>query len=185
MIICVIPAKSDSRRLKGKNMAKVAGRPLIYYTIKTAQQSRKIDKIYLSTDSEEIAGYAEKMGVQVIRRGPELCGEAPLLEVFHHAYESVYNSEVTHIVGLQPDHPDRRIDIDETIQYGLDSGLDLLKSVDGKGRVNGSFWMIKAPFLREKHRDFKVGTIMDPCTNIHTEEDLLVAERYILAKTND
>ena len=182
MIICIIPAKSDSKRLKNKNMAQIAGKPLIYYTIKAAQASKKIDKVYVSTDSEEIAGYAEKMGVEVIKRGQELCGEAPVLDVFNHAYNSVYSREITHVVGLQSDHPDRRLNIDEAIQYGLDSDFDLLKSVDDKGRVNGSFWMIKAPFLKEKHPGFKVGTVMDPCTNIHTEEDLLIAERYILRK---
>jgi len=182
MIICVIPAKSDARRLPGKNMVEIAGKPLLYYTIKAAQQSKKIDKIYVSTDSEEIASYAGKMGVDIIRRGPELGGEVPLLEVFSHAYESVPNSDVTHVIGLQPDHPGRRINIDEAIQYGLDSDYDLVKSVDGKGRINGSFWMIKATFLKEKLFYFKVGTVMDPCTNIHTEEDLLMAERYILRK---
>lgn len=182
MIICVIPAKSDARRLPGKNMVRIAGKPLIYYTIKAAQQSKKINKIYVSTDSDEIAGYAQKMGVQAIRRGPELGGEIPLLEVFSHAYKNIPDSNVTHIVGLQPDHPDRSINIDDAIQYGLDSDYSFLKSVDGKGRINGSFWMIKASFLKENHPGFKIGTIMDACTNIHTEPDLLTAQRRLLRK---
>lgn len=182
MIICIIPAKSGSRRLKNKNMREISGKPLIYYAIETAKESKIIDKIYVSTDSEEIGNYARKMGVEVIKRGPELCGETPLLKVFHHAYQSVYREEISYVVGLQPDHPDRRINIDEAIQYGLNSGLDLVHSVNSEGKVNGSFWMVKASFLKEKSFNFKVGTVMDPCTNIHTEEDLLAAQRHLLKK---
>ena len=182
MIICVIPAKSDSKRLKNKNMAEIAGKPLIYYTIKAAQEAKKIDKVYVSTDSAEIADYARKMGVEVIKRGQELCGEAPLLEVFGHAYRSVYSSDISYVVGLQPDSPDRRINIDEVIQYGLGAGFDLLKSVDNRGKITGSFWMIKTSFLKEKRFDFKVGTVLDSGTNVHTEEDLLAAQRHILKK---
>lgn len=182
MIIGIIPAKSDSKRLKNKNTALVAGKPLIYYTIKVAKESRKLDKVYISTDSEEIAAYAQKMGVEVIKRGKKMGGEVPLLAVFSHAYESLDNNGITHIVGLQPDHPNRKINIDEAIQYGLESDYDILKSVDSKGKVSGSFWMIKASFLKEKGDCFKVGTIMDACTNIHTEEDLLTAQRHLLRK---
>jgi sialic acid synthase SpsE/spore coat polysaccharide biosynthesis protein SpsF (cytidylyltransferase family) len=181
-IICVIPAKSGSRRLKNKNMREIGGKPLIYYAIQTAKRSKILDNIYVSTDSEEIGTYARKMGVEVIKRGPELCGETPLLKVFHHAYQSVYSEDISYIVGLQPDNPDRSINIDEAIHYGLDSDLDLVHSVNSEGKVNGSFWMIKASFLKEKRFDFKVRTVMDPCTNIHTEEDLLTAHRHLFKK---
>ena len=182
MIICIIPAKSGSKRLKNKNMREIGGKPLIYYAIETAKQSKIINKIYVSTDSEEIGNYARKMGVEVIKRGPELCGETPLLKVFYYAYQSVYREDISYVVGLQPDNPDRGINIDEAIQYGLNSDLDLVHSVNSEGVVNGSFWMIKASFLKEKRFNFKVRTVMDPCTNIHTEEDLLTAQRHLLKK---
>ena len=182
MIICVIPAKSDSKRLENKNMTRIGGDPLIHYSIEAAQKSGKIDRVYVSTDSEEIAAYARKMGVEVINRGQELGGETPLLQVFGHAYQNVASGDVSHVVGLQPDTPDRRTNIDEAIQYVLDKDFDLVKSVDGKGMVSGSFWMIKASFLEQKRFDFKMGTVLDHGTNIHTEEDLLAARRHILRK---
>lgn len=46
-----IPFRSGSTRLKNKNFKKLKNRPLVYWTIKIAILSNKIDKVILSTDS--------------------------------------------------------------------------------------------------------------------------------------
>ena len=63
--ICIIPARSGSKRLKNKNIINFFGKPVIYYPISEAVKSRLFDKIIVSTDSDEIAEIAIKFGAKV------------------------------------------------------------------------------------------------------------------------
>lgn len=175
-VIAVIPAKADSKRLPNKNMALICGKPLLYYTIKTAKECRLVDKIYVSTDSSEIAEFSRKEGVSVIERPPELCGEAPLVEVYRHALMSIDDKDVACIVGLQPDHPDRTIDLERIIRYVQEKDLDDLISVGSYGHKNGSIRIMKAQALKEGKISINLGSIIDDATNIHSLGDLKIAE---------
>ena len=53
-IWAIIPARSGSKRIKDKNIRKIKGKPLIYWTIKQALKSRKIHEVVVSSDSEKI-----------------------------------------------------------------------------------------------------------------------------------
>jgi len=53
-MICIIPARRNSKGLKNKNIKKLNGIPLIVHTINVAKKSKQIKKIYLSTDDERI-----------------------------------------------------------------------------------------------------------------------------------
>ena len=64
-IIALIPARSGSERLKGKNIKIFQGRPLIYYTIKSAIKSKIFDKVLVSTNSKKYKSIAEKYGAVV------------------------------------------------------------------------------------------------------------------------
>ena len=52
-VIAVIPARSGSQRIKNKNITKLSNKPLIYWTIKTAINSKIFDKILFSSDSRK------------------------------------------------------------------------------------------------------------------------------------
>ena len=54
-ILGIIPARSGSTRVPGKNIKELGGKPLIEYTIKAALESCKLDRIIVSTDDENIA----------------------------------------------------------------------------------------------------------------------------------
>ena len=178
MIVAIIPAKGESSRLPNKNMYPVAGKPMIYYSIKIAQESEMIDEVYVSTDSDEIAAYAEAKGAKVIRRGNELGGETPVVDVYKHALKSINNPDIKVAVGIQPDHPDRTVCIDEAIKYLIAKNAEEVISVDRAGVVNGSLKIMKAEALHEG-RIGRVLTVMDQCTNIHTPEDVIRAEQRI------
>jgi CMP-N-acetylneuraminic acid synthetase len=51
-IICFIPARKGSQRIKNKNILKIKGRPLIYWTVVKALKSKKFHKIIFSSDSK-------------------------------------------------------------------------------------------------------------------------------------
>ena len=53
-ILAIIPARGGSKSIKNKNIANLLGKPLIYHSIMTAKESKLIQKIVVSTDSNKI-----------------------------------------------------------------------------------------------------------------------------------
>lgn len=182
MIVIVIPAKGQSSRLQGKNMAPVNGRPMLAYTIDSAKESTLASAIYVSTDSDEIASYATSLGVGVIRREESLGGDVPIIEVYRHAVASIPDGDqVEIVVGLQPDHPDRDVDVDETIETLRREGADRVMSKQADGEKNGAHYVLSRHFVdtEESRKDV---VIVDDCTNVHFDVDLERAERRLQAR---
>ena len=65
MTICIIPARSGSKRIKNKNIFLFEGKPIIYYAITAAKKSNLFKRIIVSTDSKKIARIAIKYGAEV------------------------------------------------------------------------------------------------------------------------
>jgi N-acylneuraminate cytidylyltransferase len=61
--VCVIPARSGSRRIEHKNRKLFHGKPVIQYSIEAAKASRLFDEIIVSTDDQEIMTLAYSLGV--------------------------------------------------------------------------------------------------------------------------
>lgn len=64
-IVAVIPARGGSKRIPRKNIIPIAGKPMIYWTIKAALASQHISKVIVSTDDREIADVAIESGAEV------------------------------------------------------------------------------------------------------------------------
>jgi len=69
-IIALIPARKGSKRIKSKNIYPVNGYPLVAYTLVASSMVKSIDKIYVSTDSNEIGEICKKYHtlVEIIKR---------------------------------------------------------------------------------------------------------------------
>jgi sialic acid synthase SpsE/CMP-N-acetylneuraminic acid synthetase len=181
MIVAIIPAKQSSKRLPNKNMLEINGKPLVVHAIHYAKNSSVINDIYVSTDSDKIAMCAQKNGVGVIKRKSNLCGEVPLIDVYRHAWQHLDNKQITHIIGIQPDHPDRQINLDEAISYTLENKIDDLFTVDKNGKKNGSLRILSTDALSTKP-SIKTYSLQDNCTNIHNHLDFLIASRNLTMK---
>ena len=70
MVLAFIPARGGSKGIPRKNLALLAGKPLIEYTVDAALSSSCIDDILLSTDNEEIAAVCARAGVATRYRRP-------------------------------------------------------------------------------------------------------------------
>lgn len=64
-IICIIPARGKSKRIKNKNIKAFNGKPIIAWSIIAAKKSKIFDHIIVSTDSKKIANISKKYGAQV------------------------------------------------------------------------------------------------------------------------
>jgi len=64
-VFAIIPARAGSKGVVDKNIKLLAGHPLIAYSIAVAQLASEIDRIIVSTDSEEYASIAREYGAEV------------------------------------------------------------------------------------------------------------------------
>src|SRR3989344_3063519 len=88
-ICCIIPAKGISKRIPGKNLKDLCGKPMIAYILETAKSVPGIERIIVSTDSQEIQQVAERYGAEApFIRPTELTEDhVPTREVLQHALE--------------------------------------------------------------------------------------------------
>lgn len=82
MAVAIIPARGGSKRLPRKNVALLAGRPLLAYTIDSAQGSGLFTRVIVSTEDPEIRDVAAAAGAQVHARPAALASDtAGVVEV--------------------------------------------------------------------------------------------------------
>lgn len=72
MNVCVIPARSGSQRIPGKNIKMFHGQPIIQYSIDTAKESGLFDVVIVSTDDQMIAWVAKQCGASIHMRSKSL-----------------------------------------------------------------------------------------------------------------
>lgn len=72
-IYAIVPARAGSKRIIGKNVKEILGKPIIVHLISKLIESNIFDGIYISTDSSQIAELAAKNGAQApFLRAPEI-----------------------------------------------------------------------------------------------------------------
>jgi CMP-N-acetylneuraminic acid synthetase len=109
-LLAIIPARSGSKRLPGKNIRLLGDQPLIAWTIKAALRSGVFRDVLVSTDDPEIARIAREYGASVPWLRPsELSSDtANSIDVILHAVDNL-NMKFEDIVLLQPTSPFRTI----------------------------------------------------------------------------
>lgn len=63
-IVAIIPARSGSKSLVDKNIKSLSGHPLIAYSIAVAKMSKTIDRVIVSTNSQEYADIVKQYGAE-------------------------------------------------------------------------------------------------------------------------
>ncbi|MCP1188537.1 acylneuraminate cytidylyltransferase family protein [Priestia flexa] len=132
--LAVIPARGGSKGIPNKNIIDVNGKPLIQYTIDEAKQSKYIDRVVVSTDSEKIAEVAVTGGADVPFLRPDYLAsdEAKTIDALVHVVNTIHSSSdvYDYIVLLQPTQPLRKHwHIDEAIETILEKKSTSLISV--------------------------------------------------------
>ena len=103
-VLALIPARGGSRGIPRKNLALLAGKPLLAWTLQAALGSESVTRTLVSTDDVEIAATAGALGAEVLDRPGELADdETPMSAVVRHALSAAPEPEL--IVLLQPTSP--------------------------------------------------------------------------------
>jgi CMP-N-acetylneuraminic acid synthetase len=105
----LLPARGGSKSIPLKNLAPLAGRPLIDYNILAARAAATIDRLLCSTDHPAIADHCRSMAVEIHERPAELAGDdTPVNAVIAHLLDDIGRREgaVAEFVALlQPTSP--------------------------------------------------------------------------------
>jgi N-acylneuraminate cytidylyltransferase len=120
-VLAVIPARSGSKGLPGKNLRSLAGLPLIAHSILLAKLCPEIDRCVVSTDSEEIAAVARLHGAEApfLRPATLATDETPMWPVLQHAVREMEERDGKHfgsVLLLQPTAPCR---LPEDVSRGI------------------------------------------------------------------
>ena len=89
-VTALLLGRGGSTGFPGKNLYPVLGRPLVAYPMLAASESKCVDRLYVSTDSEEIMAVGRQYGAEIIVRPPEFCTPTALGEdSFAHGYRVI------------------------------------------------------------------------------------------------
>ena len=185
--LVIIPAKTDSTRLKKKNLRIVDGKTLVEHAIEYALNSNMVSHIVVTSESKEVHSIVKKFNnVLFFHRDELYMGEREVSDVYVNVVQEDLNKydksiidNVTHVVGVQPDHPDRQTNIDQLLEYAVNNKYDDLVTVDSYGTRNGAVRVVKKELVQSGMMSRRIGSFLDDCTNIHSEEDLINAEKNI------
>ncbi|MFL2780588.1 MAG: cytidylyltransferase domain-containing protein [Rhodospirillales bacterium] len=102
MKIAILIGRAGSSGLPGKNTLDVLGRPLAEYPLLAATQAKDVDRIYVSTDSQEIMDLAKEYNAHIIKRPEYLCTNEALGEdAYVHAHDVIKRDLL--VEGLSPE----------------------------------------------------------------------------------
>jgi CMP-N-acetylneuraminic acid synthetase len=121
--VAYIPARLGSERVPKKNLRHLGGRPLITHVAETALQSSGLDRVYLNTESSEIAAAASPTGIDVYMRDPRLAaGPISTDEIL---YDFARATPCRTIVVINPTAPFLTVTtIDRVVTVSKDSSPD-------------------------------------------------------------
>lgn len=121
--VVLIPARSGSKRLPGKNIKSFNGKPLIWYSIQAGNLATCVAEVYISSDDDLIGEIGVNLGAKFLKRPYHISTDfSATADVLIHAAKSLNLSDDDVIVTLQPTNPLRPVYlIDEIFTFVMKS----------------------------------------------------------------
>ena len=129
--VTVILARGGSKGIPGKNLIKLKGKPLLWYTINASLKS-KVFETWVSTDCSDIKKYSLDLGCKVIDRPKEISGDHSKSEeaLIHFAENVQFHT----LVFIQPTSP-------LLLSNDINLGLEKMKRFDSIISVTEEHWL--------------------------------------------
>jgi len=154
-VLGIIPARSGSKGIPNKNIKIINDKPLIYYTIKRAKNSKLITDLIASTDSKKYKKIFEKFKVQTILRPKNLSTDnSKIVDVIIYTLklvEKLKKKNYDFICLLQPTSPLRK-------KNEIDTSIKKIKKLNANSLI--SIYKIEEPhpyklfYLKNKKIEF-------------------------------
>lgn len=152
MVNCValIPARKNSKRVPNKNIQLLGGKPLIYWTIKSALESKVFDRVIVSTDSEGYAKIAWAYGAECMLRPPELATDVSTdYEWVNYTFGRLGNFKDCDFSILRPTSPFRTSEtIKRAYEYFINSDCDSLRAVEKCSQHPYKMWTLYGEYIK-------------------------------------
>ncbi|HKQ45297.1 MAG TPA: acylneuraminate cytidylyltransferase [Rhizomicrobium sp.] len=154
----VIPARGGSKGIPRKNLKKVGGIPLVARAVLAVRAARTIERVFVSTDDEEIANTARAAGAEIVRRPADLASdsassEAALLHALD-TLESAGEQLPDVLTFVQCTSPFvRGADIDGAVERLISTASDCAITVSG---FHGFVWRAAAGGLQGVNHEGQV-----------------------------
>jgi len=146
-VLAIIPARGGSKGIPNKNIKLLNDKPLIQYTIEVANNSKYIDDVVVSTDSDTIASISMELGVQVIKRPSELSGDTALVvDAVRYTIDSLEKEQKVYDIFLllEPTSPLRTKEIiDECIEKFLNDKVESVTTFTEVSVPPHRIWRLK------------------------------------------
>ena len=196
-ILALIPARGGSKRLPGKNIRLLGGKPLIVWSIDVAKDVPEICDILVSTDDPAIAAVCKEAGALVpwLRPAELATDAASSIDVALHALDW-YEAEkgvVDGLLLLQPTSPFRTR---ETVRRGIELfKANAQQSVLGVSPCHAHpMWTLKmdgdylVPFMSDhglgtRSQDLPAAYVVNGSFYLSSPVELRVSWSFVRAKT--
>lgn len=153
-LVALVPARGGSLRIRGKNIRRLSGHPLLAYTLAAASESGVFDHVVVSTDDEATAEVALHYGAEVpFLRPAQLAGATSAdIEWIQHAVATLPSFGISFDAFsiLRPTSPLRTAGtIRRAVEQFLsDGGVDSLRAVERCKQHPGKMWVIEGLRMR-------------------------------------
>lgn len=159
----MIPARIGSERLKFKNLALINNKPLIYYSIKAALNSKIFEKIYINSDNRIFEKISKRYSTNFYLRKKKLGSSNTKSDDV--VYDFLKNIESDILVWVNPISPLLlEEDIKKTVKYFIKNNYDSLITVSNKyahSLINDKPINFKINETFKKTQDLKAIKIMN------------------------
>jgi len=165
----LILAKSQSNRLKNKNWRYYKGKPMFQWNLEKCLLV--FDEVYVSSDSDKILDFAERLGAFGIKRPEELL-EATNIECYRHAQNYMQSDA---FVAVQANSRETGVRLIKYTKDLLLLGNEEVKTCHIDKTDYGSIWGMTAERLKNYPDPLSANPevwIKDYSVDIHTIEDL-------------
>lgn len=144
-VIALIPARGGSKGVPRKNLAILAGQPLLAHTVAAARGARAVDRVVVSSDDGEILELARALGAEALPRPESMASDTASAEVVVTHFVSTLSPPERQadplLVYLQPTSPLRT-------SAHIDAAFDLL------GREGGTTLVSVVELAKSPYKSF-------------------------------
>lgn len=185
-VIAIIIARGGSKSIPRKNVLPLQGKPLVAWPMELARSVKRIDRVIISTDDNEIMKIAKKYNVEVLFKRPvELAqDETTTLPVLQHCVQYLEKNEKYKpdiVLLLYPTAPFLKKErVEQALDFFENTGCNsVLSVVEDRGRFWKEEGQVRTPFYptRRTNRQY-----YEP---LYREDGAIYFNRYeVLMKIN-
>lgn len=146
------------------------------FLVNTKKCLEIFDKVYVSSDDDNIIKTAMAIGALGIKRGEDLAGDVPNIPVYRHAMERMGGCDG--LIAVQGNSPTIKPAVIRFVKKLMEMGIKEVMTCHSNYSLYGSVWAMTKERL-EKYEDPRKPTpqvlVLDPSIDIHTDLDYKVA----------